>query len=162
MDDKLDFEEYLFLRMFSMDIDDVRYGLAEFEKPEFSPLRYRLLRDAIVSYGRIFSKNYGKKIRRHSAPISFVPAEHLALHKELISLRDQRFAHSDLTVANPRIARWKTKNGWAYPISFKGFGYERFEQRLDQMRKLVRVVRDAIERDIMRYEEKMSLATRDK
>jgi hypothetical protein len=145
-------EKYFFLRIYSMDFDETRNSLAILKKRREKDVRYRLLRDIAVSYARPFSPNHGKLIIEHRCPRHFIPKEFSALHKELIDLRNERFAHSDLKRYNPRISRWKTRSGWGYPMSFRGLNYEKLDQRSLDIEKLVRDVADRLQVEISSYE----------
>ncbi|MDP3544286.1 MAG: hypothetical protein Q8T11_17610 [Elusimicrobiota bacterium] len=155
MDDR-EGEKYLFLRVFSMDMDDVKNGIALLEKTKETDARFRIFRDLVVSYGRPFSTSRGKFIPKHTCPLRVVPKSQMELHLVLIALRNERFAHSDLVEYNPKLAQWKTKRGWAYPMSFKGTNYGILEKRLPGIKRLVTEVREQIQQEIQKVEAKFS------
>ncbi|TXI76593.1 MAG: hypothetical protein E6Q43_02065 [Dokdonella sp.] len=138
-----------------MDFDEVADTLAVLEKVEQKDIRYRLLRDIAVSYARPFSKNRGNQLHTHTCPQSFVPKQLRDLHKELITLRDERFAHSDLKRIKPKLGRWKTKSGFVYPMSFRGLNYGSLESRIGDIKKLVRNIRDRLQTEINSYQARL-------
>lgn len=153
---KREHEKYLFLRIYSMDFDGVKYSLLALEKVQEKDIRYRLLREIAVSYARPFSTNRGKLIPKDQCPERLVPKKHMGLHRELLKLRFELFAHSDLNRYDPVIGRgWKGKVRWVYPMSFRGFNYEHLDKQVPDIRKLVRGVTDALQIEIEAYEAKL-------
>ena len=60
-----------------------------------------LIRDAVVQYGSIFKYSNIGEDQRHRLDISIIPKEFRELHTQLISYRDQLFAHFDFVMINP-------------------------------------------------------------
>lgn len=53
---------------------------------------------ALIEYAKPFKKSHGTDNRRHSLAFPWLSADDAALHAQLLDLRDQVLAHSDLTV----------------------------------------------------------------
>ncbi len=76
-----------------MDLNDARVTLELIQRVSDDSIRIPILRDAIVTYARPFSKNFGRLHPKHRLREEFVQAEQLALHRELLEFRDSAFAH---------------------------------------------------------------------
>jgi len=108
-------------------------------------VQYALLRDLVVTYARPFSTNRGRTHKRHKLREEIVPAEMNPLHSELMTLRDQSFAHTDHDFRKPQIARWPRKGGGAtYGMGFANPPYQSLLARLAEIRQLTVVVEAAI------------------
>jgi hypothetical protein len=79
---------------FSMVADTCNYILEKDVKFE-DGIYYALIVGIYTIYGRPFSQSIGAG----KLPPDIVPNEHLALHQELLKLRNQVYAHSDATGA---------------------------------------------------------------
>lgn len=62
-----------------------------------------LMRDMIVSYARPFSGNRAGHLRKHKLQAERVPDEYKWLHEDLLQLRNELIAHTDLLRRNPRV-----------------------------------------------------------
>ncbi len=60
-----------------------------------------LIRDAVVQYGSIFKYSNVGTDQRHKLDTSIVPEQYRELHRQLISYRDQLFAHFDVAAIDP-------------------------------------------------------------
>ena len=77
-----------------------------------------LIRDAVIQYGSVFKLGNVIDKRKHKLDTSIIPEQYQKLHQQIITYRDQLFAHIDFTARNPV----KIKNGKEifYEISNKG------------------------------------------
>jgi hypothetical protein len=140
-----DIEEYRFYRLYSIDLESAKQTLSMIARYRRKDIRYAILRDFIVVYGRPFSGNRGRVWHSHRLREAIVPAEHRALHGELLALRNRAFAHTDHDYFDPRIAQWPSKSGRkAYPMSFKVPPYADLERRFKAMTILVAAVEAAV------------------
>jgi hypothetical protein len=155
-EEKREIELYSFLRLCWMDFDGVRdslVGLAAINKKD---VRYRLLKEIVVSYARPFSANHGVLKWDRRLPREIVPVEFLPLHDKVMNLRNERFAHTDIPQFNPKVARWKTQRGWGYPMSFKGFDYETINCEVELLAQLVKQVTSGLFIEIKKIEDKFN------
>jgi hypothetical protein len=65
--------------------------LVRSELPETSPLYFPLIAGLICLYGKPFKKSHGVE----KLPIELVPEKYLAIHNQIIVIRDRLYAHSD-------------------------------------------------------------------
>jgi hypothetical protein len=133
-----DVENYRFLRLYSIDLDMAKQTCDLLARQSSPELQYAVLHDLVVTYARPFSQNRGRAFKRHSLLIDVVPSSLRALHVELITLRDQAFAHTDHDFRNPKIVRWPSNGGGAsYGMSFSNPAYAALLARLPEIRDLV-------------------------
>ena len=64
-----------------------------------------LVRDAVICYARPFNKCKGEK-NTYELKVRWIPSEWRDLHREFMGVRKGFIAHTDLTVIEPRAARW--------------------------------------------------------
>jgi hypothetical protein len=67
-------------------------------------------RFALMEYARPYLKSKGTEIRNHLLNERFIPLQHAALHRRLVSARNQIHAHSDLTVLDAKLYVEKAQN----------------------------------------------------
>ncbi len=144
-------EKYYFLRIYSMDFQEVLESIKLLKDIKPLEIRCRLLRDIAVSYSRPFSVNRGNVIRKDQCPEEVIPKALKGLHEEIFTLRKERFAHSDLNHYGPKLARWKTNVGWTYPMTFRGFDYAKLDKKLPDVELLVNKVVINLQAEIEKY-----------
>lgn len=148
-----DTENYRFLRLYSIDLDMARQTCDLLARQNSAELRHCILRDLVVTYARPFSANRGRVFRRHRLENDVIPVGMLALHTELLSLRDQAFAHTDHDFRKPRIARWPGKSGRAsYPMSFSNPAYDSLLTQLASIGELIIAVETKVNETIRVFE----------
>ena len=103
-------------------------------------VRYCLLRDLVVTYCRPFSGNKGDEISKHALTKKVVPKDLRRLHDELLNLRNQLFAHTDCTYRRPKVVNWSTDSHKWFPMSFRGFDYNKLDGRVSEIHQLVTAV----------------------
>ena len=137
LDFKVVLENYLFLRLYSIDFDTALAGVRLLRQHTGSDLQTPLIRDIAVTYARPFSENRGVEQAKHCLRIKYVPKNARALHKTLISLRNKQFAHTDIEFRAPKVVRWgTTENPW-YPMSFRSFDSSLLVRRLSEIETLI-------------------------
>ncbi|MCK4821657.1 hypothetical protein KA005_38180 [bacterium] len=136
-------ERYIFLRLFEHDLYLAKSSILMIKRYKKRDVKHALYRDAVISYARPFSKNYGR-IKNHRLDKSIVPTKHKVLHDDLLEFRNQWFTHTDIKAHDPTLVRWPTKSGYTYPIAFKNLFAKPFENKLPEMSALIQEVRDAI------------------
>ncbi len=145
-------EQYKFYRLYDIDLDAALHTIKILKRYKRTDVRNALLRDITVAYTKPFSVNKGHKISKHNLSLKFVPAKLRALHKELMDLRKQLFAHTDLTFRNPKVANWSSGEYKWFPMSFKGFNYKSLNKRIDNIETLIRSVQDELRKTIIKIE----------
>ena len=156
LDEKQKTELYKLYRLYSMDFDMAIRTLAVLKRyPKSSnryrllqEIRYSLLRDAVVSYARPFSGNRGVLFKSHSLPLKLVPREFRQLHSQLMTLRSQLFAHTDLSYRNPKVMQL----GRLFPISVRAFDYESLNDEVCKLYKLISEAQHNLNLEIERLE----------
>ena len=137
-------EQYYFYRLYSIDLDDSKHILRVLKRYRRKDVRYCFLRDLVVSYCRPFSGNKGKKISKHVLIKKVVHKGMRTLHDEMVELRNQLFAHTDYTYRQPKVANWSTDSYKWFPMSFRGYDYNKLNRRIPEISKLV----DAVEKNL--------------
>lgn len=148
--------DYLFLRIYSIDLQTAIQALAALDRSEDPGIRMCITRDIIVTYCRPFAGNRGvapERLRHRLDEVlpGVVPERHRALHLELKVMRNTLFAHSDLDAYQPRVAKREGKGGPEFPMSFKGLYYEDLNGRIPSLRDLVESVEIVVNNEIRKF-----------
>ena len=146
-------EQYTFYRLYSIDFDTTKYTLRVLKRYRSKDVRYCLLRDIVVSYCRPFSRNKGEKISNHTLGKKVVPKEFHSLHDELVRIRNQLFAHTDSIYRQPKVANFSTDSHKCFPMSFRGYDYNKLDKRISEIDKLVVAVEKNLQAEIGKIEE---------
>ncbi len=91
-----------------MDFESALYTLKVLRRYKKKDVRYALIRDVIVTYSRPFTESKGFNIAKDFCGAKFDDKDMKELHDELLSLRKELFAHTDLTYKNPKVTNWST------------------------------------------------------
>ena len=145
-------ERYTFHRLCDHDLGNAKFALEHLEQVEDELAQHALMKDAVLSYARPFSRSHGYFSKRHTLPDTFVPEEHRNLHKRLMFYRDQVFAHTDINAKQPRVSRFKMERGFWYPMSFKGLSPEELMPHVAEMLSLVASVTERNQEEIARIQ----------
>lgn len=145
-------EFYVFLRFADGDMSQAQMALDHLSKVEGDFLRLCLLKDAAISYCRPFKKSRGVFNKSLRLDESYVPVHLKGLHAELIDLRDQVFAHTDIDVRSPALHCWTREPKRIFPIQFKGHSYPQLLGREQEMRSLFNAVLDLIRKEQAKLE----------
>lgn len=148
-----EWNNYLFYRVYDIDFDSALHALKVLKRYKKNDVRFALLRDVIVTYACPFSSNKSDTVKSHSLPLKMVPKEQRDLHNELMEVRNQLFAHSDLVFLDPRVANWSRGNNKCFPMSFKGYDYEKLDARVGEIENLIRGVASNLGNEIDRIED---------
>lgn len=147
-----DFENYKFLRLYSIDLDTTQHTIRVLKRYKRDDVRIPLIREVAVSYGRPFSKNHGEVLDNHTLSKDNVPMWAKGLHRELMRLRNQQFAHTDMKFYNPKVARFGTAERPWFPMAFKGYDYTSLLGQIPEIEILVREVVTNLHNEISRLE----------
>lgn len=130
-------EKYKFLRLYDMDFESALHILKVLRRYKKKDVRYALIRDVIVTYSRPFTESKGFNIDKDFCGAKFDDKDMKELHDELLRLRKELFAHTDLTYKNPKVRNWSTDTYKWFPMSFKGFDYKTLEDKLPEIKRLI-------------------------
>lgn len=111
-------------------------------------LRAALFRDAVICYAKPFSSNCfsdGRKGLRISD--SLVPAELEDAHAEILGLRNQLIAHTDMTVQKPEIEKYDDEVGPNYTLSVSGYETIHKDHLAEPLLRLGKAVHRALMRN---------------
>ncbi|TBN49839.1 hypothetical protein [Pseudomonas sp. BGI-2] len=147
-------EHYYFLRMYSVDLNTARLAVKVLKRYRRADVRYALLRDLIVTYVRPFSVNKGRQSKHILSVKRHVPASMRSLHDELVRVRMQQFAHTDLTYYSPLTLTFRGPNGEfnGYGTMFKGYDYGALLEKLPHIEKLIAAVETSVNAELRREE----------
>ncbi len=137
-------EFYVFLRFADADMSQAQIALDHLPKVEGDFLRLCLLKDAAISYCRPFKKSHGVFNKTLRLDESYIPVHLKDLHTELINLRDQVFAHTDIGVRSPVLHCWTHEPKRIFPIQFKSHSYLQLLGQEQEIRLLFNAVLDLI------------------
>lgn len=146
-------EQYYFYRLYSIDLDDAKHILRILKRYRRKDVRYCLLRDLVVTYCRPFSGNKGDKIPKHILTKKVVPKDLHSLHDELVNLRNQIFAHTSYIYKRPKVANWSTDAYKWFPMSFRGFDYNKLDSQVSKIGQLVTAVEKNLQEKIDKIHE---------
>lgn len=148
-------EDYLFLRLYSMDLDMARHSLGVLDQVVAAEIRYCIHRDIVVTYARPFSGNKGTGKKKHQLQMlmpGIIPEKHQSLHAKLMRFRNQLFAHTDIGAYKPKPMKWEVEDSTTFPMTFWGLDYNVLEEQLAEIRDLAEAVESAINAEIGRIE----------
>lgn len=137
-------EWYVFLRFADGDICQAQIALDHLTIVESDFLRLCLLKDAAISFSRPFKKSRGAFNKSLRLDDIYVPSDFKVLHAELIGLRDQVFAHTDIDVRSPVLHCWTGGPKPVFPILFKSHNYPQLLEREHEVRSLFNAVLERI------------------
>ena len=149
--DKL-IEQYKFYRLYRMDFEQAINTLKIIRRYKKKDVRFSLLRSFVISYACPFSGNQGKLNKNHKLKVTFVPKAQRKLHNELVDLRMQLFAHTDLSFLNPKVVNWSTNEQKWFPMSFRGFDYNKLYSKRSELIDLTNSVLINLKNEIDKIE----------
>lgn len=140
----------LYLSDFSAAIDTLKV-LKRYRRPD---VQYALLRDLVVAYVRPFSVNKGRRGKNVLDAEKYVPKSMRALHNELKRVRNQQFAHTDLSFYSPERLTFKGPTGdiHFYATMTVGYDYAALLRRLSDIKALISTVERTLHAEIMRQD----------
>ncbi len=145
-------EKYAFLRLYDQDFEMALHTIKVLKRYRKSDVRFPLLRDIVVSYCRPFTESRGIGIKKDFLDNRFPDEEMEELHEELLKLRKQLFAHTDLSYKQPKISNWSTEQKKWFPVSFKGFDYQALDSKLPKIQRLIQCTQSNLREKIAEYE----------
>ncbi len=145
-------EKYKFYRLYEQDVAAAIHTLKILKRYKKIDVRHALLRDIIVTYVRPFTVSKGHEICKHALSPRLVPSKLKKLHSELLDIRHQIFAHTDLVYKNPKVGKWDLGHCKVFPMSFKGYDYNRLDTRVDDIAELIYSVQKRLWEKIKEFE----------
>lgn len=151
--DRATFERYCFLRLYAIDLDTALHTIKVLRRYKRADVQYSLLRDIAVTYARPFSFNKGELISKDCLPSGkHVPKSMRDLHDELVRVRKEQFAHTDLKFYRPKVAKFSGVTKSWFPMSFKGYDYGALLEQLPEIKSLIQSVEKSVQAEIAQYE----------
>ena len=145
-------EKYKFLRLYDMDLEMALQSIEMMKRYRRKDIRYSIIRDVIVTYCRPFTESKGIKIKKDLMAVKFTSQDMQSLHNELLTLRKQLFAHTDLIYKKPEVSNWSTEVYKWFPMSFRGFDYSSLDNRVSEIKELVLYSQVQLRKQIAEYE----------
>ncbi len=143
------FENYCFLRLCMIDLSAAKRRVAQLEPLKDDSVRIPLLENVVVVYARPFSGNKGRVQGKHRLPKSHIPSDSLDLHRELIALRNELFAHSDATFHDPVVMRnIGPPEAPLHPVRFRVADFQSLSTRIPDLRTLFEGVEAIVRRAV--------------
>ena len=104
-------------------------------------LKSALLRDAVVSYAKPFSNNrFSDKSKGLRISDNHVPKELANSHKEILALRDELIAHTDMTVQKPKIEKRQDEVGHNFSVTVAGYATIHKDHLIEPLLSLAKAV----------------------
>lgn len=140
--------------MYSVDFSTARGAIKVLKRYRRPDVQYALLRDLIVVYVRPFLTNQGPLSKHTLSVKQHVPTLMKPLHNELVRVRMEQFAHTDLTYYSPKTLAFKGPNGefHGHAMMFKGYDYAALLNKLPQIEELIRAVESSVNAEIVKQE----------
>jgi hypothetical protein len=88
-------------------LQQIKEGKGESGSPVLVAAAFRF---ALIEYAKPYLRSRGTEVRNHLLNERFIPSQHIALHRRLVSARNQIHAHSDLTVLDAKLYVEKAQN----------------------------------------------------
>jgi hypothetical protein len=128
-----------------IDMERVQRSIEYLRGTEEMDLKAALFRDAVVSYAKPFSSNrYSDQTKGLRISSDHVPKEQKALHDEILALRDELIAHTDMPVQNPKIEKYQDEVGQNYSMSVSGYETIHKEHLIEPLLKLAKAVHGSL------------------
>jgi len=145
-------ERCAFYKLCDSDFITAQNSIALLKEFRESKVRHVFLRDIAVSYSRPFAGSKGVEVAKYVLKERFVPRKNLTLHKELIALRNQIFAHTDLTYRKPRVADFSCGNNRWFPMAFKAYDYDGLFAKIEDISGLIKEIQGNLRKEIAQIE----------
>ncbi len=131
-----------------IDMERVKRSIGYLQETDDKGVRAALFRDAVISYAKPFTSNRysdGKKGLRISE--NHVPKELLNIHKELVALRDELVAHTDMTLQKPVIEKFNDEVGDNFSVTVLGYETIHKDHLIEPLLKLAQSVYNGLLRE---------------
>lgn len=128
-----------------IDMERVQKSIEYLGSTDDKYLRAALLRDAVISYAKPFSNNrYSDRTKELQISENHVPKEFKGIHNEVVALRDELIAHTDMTIQNPKIDKYQDNMGQNYSMSVSGYENIHKDHLIEPLFKLAKAVHTSL------------------
>ena len=128
-----------------IDMERVQRSIRYLHATEEKDLKAALFRDAVVSYVKPFSSSrYSDQTKGLRISSNHVPKELKAAHDEILALRDELIAHTDMTVQNPKIEHYQDEIGVNFTMSVSGYETIHKEHLIEPLVNLAMAVHSSL------------------
>ena len=124
-----------------IDMDRVQKSIECLRDTHDKYLKSALLRDAVISYAKPFSGNrFSDQSKGLRISDNHVPKELADTHKEILALRDELIAHTDMTLQKPEIGKRQDEVGHNYSMTVSGYETIYKDHLIDPLFNLAKAV----------------------
>jgi len=135
-------EQYVFKHLSLIDMERTLKSIEAMESLKDDYLKEALFRDAVVSYVRPFSDNRGENIKRGlKLNQKNISKELKSVHKEIENIRNELFAHNDLT-------KQQVDFGPGTSFSIKGYEKVSFAHLVDPLKELALIIHKSLMKEM--------------
>ena len=124
-----------------IDMERVQKSIEYLRDTDDKYLESALFRDAVISYARPFSSNrFSDQSKGLRISDNHIPKELTDTHKEVLALRDELIAHTDMTVQKPKIEKYQDDVGHNFSMTVSGYATIHNNHLIDPLLKLAKAV----------------------
>lgn len=128
-----------------IDMERVQKSIEHLLSANDKHLKAALFRDAVISYAKPFSNNrYSDRTKRLHISENHVPKELVDVHNEILALRDELIAHTDMTIQIPSIDKYQDDIGHNYSMTISGYETIHKDRLIDPLLKLAKAVHSSL------------------
>ncbi len=128
-----------------IDMERVQRNIEYLRDSDDKYLKGVLLRDAVISYAKPFLDNrYSDGSKGLRISDKRVPKELRDVHEEILALRGELIAHTDMTIQRPRIDKCQDELGDNYSMTVTGYDTIHKEHLIDPLLKLAKAVHGSL------------------
>ena len=126
-------------------MERVQKSIEYLRNTENKDLKTALFRDAVISYAKPFSNNYysdqTKGLRISS---NHIPKKLKNFHNEVLALRDNFIAHTDMSIQGLRVDKYQDEMGDNYSMCISGYGTIHKDYLIDPLFELAKAVHSSL------------------
>jgi hypothetical protein len=124
-----------------IDMERVQGNIEHIRNSDDKYMKDVLFRDAVISYAKPFLDNrHSDGSRGLRISDKCIPKELRDVHEEILALRDELIAHTDMTIQSPRIEKRQDDLGNNYSMTVTGYDTIHREHLMDPLFKLAKAV----------------------
>ena len=124
-----------------IDMERVQKSIGYLRDTDDEYLKSVLFRDAVISYARPFTSNrFSDQSKGLRISDNHVPKELADTHKEVLALRDELIAHTDMTLQKPKIEKYQDELGHNFSMMVSGYATIHKDHTIGPLLKLAKAV----------------------
>lgn len=128
-----------------IDMERVQKDIEYLRSANEKDLRAALFRDAVVSYAKPFSNNrYHDGTKGLCISSNHVPQDLKSTHHEVLALRDQLVAHTDMTLQKPQVDKRRDDAGPNFSLGISGYETIHKEHLIEPLLKLAQAIHTSL------------------